>query len=145
MKADEQLELLRSIVALRIEGRKVLESVRRELAVVEGALATVVGPLVRKTVAARLLSCSVQAIDRHVAAGRIEVEPITEGSSRTAIPRERLVAIAFEKQLAERSLGEAIEAANERRWNTMEIGNADRLMKFTSSIEVAFYEQRRTA
>ena len=55
MTSDETLELLESAVALRIEGRKVPESVRRALAVVEATLMELVGPLVRKRVAARLL------------------------------------------------------------------------------------------
>jgi hypothetical protein len=134
MKADEQLELLRSCVRLRLEGRKVRESVRRELATVEGALATVIGPIVRKTVAAKLLGCSVQALDRHVAAGRLEVEPIADGANRMAVPRERLVAIAFEKELAGRSLTEAIEAADERRLREREFREISGLVEFSTRI-----------
>ncbi len=129
MKANEQLEILRSIVALRVEGRKVRETIRRELATVENALGSMVVPLVRKTVAAKLLGCSVQAIDRHVSAGRIKVEPIAEGSTRTAIPRERLVAIAFERELAGCSLADAIEAANERRTRMSEFRQISELIE----------------
>ena len=64
MTSDETLELLRSAVALRVQGRTVPESVRRQLATVEATLMGVVGPLVRKRVAARLLGCSVQGFER---------------------------------------------------------------------------------
>lgn len=116
MTSDEQLELLRSCVALRMQSRQVRESVRVGLASIEQTLIVHTGPLVRKTVAARLLGCSVQAIDRHVAKGRIPVEPIAEGSTRTAIPIRPLLDIAYEQASGHaHGLAASLHSLDERR------------------------------
>lgn len=122
MTSEQQLELLRSCVALRVQARHVRESVRVGLASIEQALAAQVGPLVRKTVAAKLLGVSVQGIDRHVAKGTISVEPIKEGSSRTAIPTNTLLDVAYEQALIgpNGSLVAAIDEWDRRRSRTHE-------------------------
>lgn len=137
MTSDEQLALLQSAVALRVEGRNVPESVRRSLAAVEARLIDVSGPLVRKRVAARLLGCSVQALDRHVAKGSIPVEPIAEGATRTAIPIHSLLDIAYEHALAGGTLADAIEAAAVRRLRTTEFVTARNLNFFAHQIAQA--------
>jgi hypothetical protein len=142
MKPDQQLELLRSCVALRVQARQVRESVRVGLASIEAGLAAQAGPLVRKTVAAKLLGVSVQGLDRHVAKGTIPTEPIAEDSVRTAIPTTELLDIAYEQALGERTLGGAIIAARERRWRDIEVGNAHRLIHFATGIEVAAWKKR---
>jgi hypothetical protein len=134
MTSDEQLELLRSCVALRVQSRQVRESVRVGLASIEQTLIVHAGPLVRKTVAARLLGCSVQAIDRHVAKGSIPVEPIADGAKRTAIPIRPLLDIAYEQALAGGTLTGAIEAATVRRLRTAEFVTARNLTLFAHQI-----------
>lgn len=138
MNSESQLELLRNCVALRVQAREVRESVRVGLASIEQSLAVHAGPLVRKTVAARLLGVSVQALDRHVAKGRIPTEPIAEGSTRSAIPTAPLLDIAYEQAIADRdSLAAAIDAARERRWRTIEFRTACNLTLFAHQIAQA--------
>jgi hypothetical protein len=137
MTSDEQLELLRACVALRVEGRKVRESIRVALASIEDTLVEQAGPLVRKTVAARLLGVSVQAIDRHVAAGRIATEPIAPGASRSAIPIRPLLDIAYEQHLGRTSLARALENAAARRARTTEFLTARNLTLFAQQIAQA--------
>jgi hypothetical protein len=96
--SDETLELLESAVALRVEGREVPERVRRSLAAVESRLTDLVGPLVRKRVAARLLGCSVQALDRWIEKGAIPVQPSRPGSTHMAIPTNIVVDLAAEQR-----------------------------------------------
>lgn len=121
---------------MRVQGREVPERVRRELATIEQTLVGIVGPLVRKRVAARLLGVSVQALDRWIAKGVIPVEPIAEGSTRTAIPTEAVVAIAAELAwLADdASLGRAIDAWRLRRWREVEYMSARNLTLFSHQI-----------
>jgi hypothetical protein len=133
--ADAQLDLLRNCVALRVQARSVRESVRVGLASIEQSLALHAGPLVRKSVAAKLLGVSVQAIDRHVAKGTIPTEPIAEGSTRSAIPIGPLLDIAYEQQIAtEDSLAAAIDEARVRRLRTTEFITARNLTLFAHQI-----------
>ena len=148
MTSDEQFELLQSAVALRVEGRNVPESVRRALAVVEESLIDVIGPIVRKRVAARLLGCSVQALDRWIAKGAIATESSAGQFTRTYVTTAELVDLATEIgihaniELHRYPLASGISALRERRWRTTEFQNACNLISFTSSIEVAAWERR---
>jgi hypothetical protein len=139
--SDETLELLQSAVSLRVQGRDVPERVRRELAHVEQTILGIVGPLVRKRVAAALLGCSVQALDRWIAKGVIPVEPIADGAKRMAIPTEAVLDIAAAAQTMP-SLGSAIEHARERTWRAQEVANATNLIAFATSIEVSAWNRR---
>ncbi len=147
MGGERELELLRNCVALRVQAREVRESVRVGLASIEQSLATQVGPLVRKTVAARLLGVSVQALDRHVAKGSIAVKPIAEGSKRMAIPTADLLDIAYEQALRDTtgSVTEAIEAARLRQWRTVEFRTAHNLTLFSHRIAQAARERERAS
>lgn len=128
--ADAQLDLLRNCVALRVQAREVRESVRVGLASIEQSLAVHAGPLVRKTVAARLLGVSVQALDRHVAKGAIPTEPIADGSTRSAIPTGPLLDIAYEQAIAAAdSLASAVDAARQRHDRTNEFRQICQLIK----------------
>ncbi len=111
-----------------MQSRQVRESVRVGLASIEQSLATQAGPLVRRTVAAKLLGMSVQGLDRHVAKGTIPTEPIAEGSTRTAIPTADLIDLAYEQALGATTLADAIAAARERRWRELEFSNACNLI-----------------
>jgi hypothetical protein len=142
--SDETLELLESAVALRVEGRNVPERVRRTLAAVESRLVDVIGPVVRKRVAARLLGCSVQALDRWIAKGAIPVQPISDDAKRIAIATDSLVGIAAEQQF-ERRLGAAVERARERRWREVELQSACNLISFATSIEVSAWHRERAS
>lgn len=145
--SDEQLELLESAVALRIQGREVPERVRRTLAAVEARLIDVIGPLVRKRVAARLLGVSVQALDRWVAKGELPTEPIAEGSGRKAVRTDALLDVAYElsllRQRGEGTVGTAIAARRVRWEREAEIRDADQLNVDLHLIAQAF--RRRSA
>lgn len=145
MNGDQQLELLRSCVALRVQARHVRESVRVGLASIEQSLAAQAGPLVRKTVAAKLLGVSVQGLDRYVAKGTVPVEPIAEDSSRMAIPTAEVIDIAYESALLadDASLADAIEAVRLRRWRTVEFRTAHNLTLFAHRIAAAAEARRR--
>ena len=147
MKPDQQLELLRSCVALRVQARQVRESVRVGLASIEAGLAAQAGPLVRKTVAAKLLDVSVQGLDRHVAKGTIPTEPIAEDSVRTAIPTTELLDIAYEQAVlpAGASLAEALEATRLRRWRAVEFRTAHNLTLFSHQIAQAARRRREAS
>jgi len=128
MTSDEQLVLLQSVVALRVQGRQVRESVRVGLASIEDALLAQAGPLVRKRVAARLLDCSVQSLDRWIAKGALEVETIGAGSARMALFTSDLVDVAYEQALLPApSLSTALRRLAERRVREQEILDADQL------------------
>lgn len=143
---DEQLELLHNCVALRVQARRVRESVRVGLASIEQSLAAHAGPLVRKTVAAKLLGVSVQALDRHVAKGRIPVEPIAPGAKRSAIPIAPLLDIAYEQALSDGlSLADAIDAARERRWKEIEFRSACNLISFATWTARASWDRRHAS
>lgn len=136
--SDETLELLESAVALRVEGRDVPERVRRSLAAVESRLVDVIGPVVRKRVAARLLGCSVQALDRWIAKGTIPVEPIAEGSKHVGIPTDVVIGIAAELGDTSRArLGNAVDAWNVRRRRVNEYVTARNLTHFSHQIAAA--------
>lgn len=102
MTAEDQLELLESLVALRIEQRTVSELVRQSLVAVDRRLVAVLPALIRKRVAARLLGVSVQALDRWVARGDLPAEPIAEGARRSAIPIGDLLDLAVEVAVVRR-------------------------------------------
>ena len=142
--SGDTLDLLRSAVALRVQGREVPERVRRELELVERTILGIVGPLVRKRVAAALLDCSVQALDRWIAKGVIPVEPIAEGSSRTAIPTDSIVGIAAQRNYG-KALGSAALSARERAWREAEVINATNLVRFASSVEVSSWEREHAS
>jgi len=149
MGHDEQLELLRSAVSLRVQSRDVSERVRRELALVEAALLRVVGPLVRKRVAAALLAVSVQALDKRIAANDIPTAAISDTSQRQAIPTEHLVGLAAETELVRRAggsarpLSQAIDALRERTWRQVELVSAINLTEFSHQIAAQARERRR--
>ncbi len=145
MTGEQQLELLRNCVALRVQARQVRESVRVGLASIEQSLAVQAGPLVRKTVAAKLLGVSVQGLDRHVAKGTIATEPIAAGSSRTAIPTAGLLDIAYEQALGATTLSDALEAARERRWRELEFRNACNLISFATWTAHAAWERKHAS
>lgn len=143
MTSDEQLVLLQSVVALRVQGRQVRESVRVGLASIEDALLAQAGPLVRKRVAARLLDCSVQSLDRWIAKGALEVQPIAEGSSRMAIPTSTLVDLAFEQRLLPApSLAKAFDNRVVRIRRTAEFHTAHDLTLFAHRIAAAARQRR---
>jgi len=151
MTSDEQLHLLEAAVALRAEARDASQLVHASLKAVERRLLDLVGPTVRKTVAARLLGVSVQALDRWTGRGAITTVPIAEGSSRRAIPTEEIIGLAVEVRLASRAghdgriLQMSIASAGRRRQLAREAQNAHNLIVAGGTIIAAVRAQRRSA
>lgn len=151
MNSDEQLELLTAAVSLRVEGRAATQLVHRSLAAVERRLLDLVGPLVRKRVAAQLLGVSVQALDRWSGRGDIATAAIREGSSRHAIPTDELVALACEVRIAQRDgdvgqpLHTAVMALRRRRHLAREARNAHNLIVAGGTIMAAARRARSSS
>lgn len=152
MNTDDQLELLRSIVLLRIEQRKVTELVRQSLAAVEGRLVAVLNPLVRKRVAASLLGISVQALDKWIAKGEVVTEPIGDGASRRAIPLLELVELAVEVETARHAAAPgahfvsiAVAQRERRRGLSLEMQGMNNLTKAIHSMRAAAIEQGKVS
>ena len=151
MKADEQLEILESLVALKLEERVVSEGVRRSLVAVQERMIDRLLPTTRKRVAAKLLQISVPALDRWIQEGLLATVASPSAPSRSELPTRELVAVAAEARTvhhvtgSSRPVGVALRSLREQRWREHEVANACTLVAFTTGIGVAAWNQRSRA